>query len=154
MNLLSARPFCLLFGDNLAKRSHEPLRIMPKSKSRNGIHNEHPTSNNKSRNCLFEAPFLSTQENNDFWRLKNALSNRGSYAMSMEQITSIVAFFDWKRLFFSKSCPGTIAWSSKAATFSFFGSSLESYHFLLFQDKKKEQCRNGILQRTNDNKQK
>jgi hypothetical protein len=32
MNLLSARPFCLLFG------------AMPKSKSRNGIHNEHPTS--------------------------------------------------------------------------------------------------------------
>ena len=64
--------------------------------------------------------------------------------MLMEQITSIVAFFDWKRLFFSKSCPGTIAWSSKAGTFSFFGSSLESYHFLLFQDKKKEQCRNGI----------
>ena len=32
MNLLSARPFCLLFG------------AMPKSKSRNGIHNEQTIS--------------------------------------------------------------------------------------------------------------
>ena len=35
MNLLSARPFCLLFG------------AMPKSKSRNGIHNEQTISERK-----------------------------------------------------------------------------------------------------------